>query len=251
MKKLFSILAVLAILTSCSKSKDDVPGIPSKQLVQVKMDFGDNTDYSYDSKGRVIKVMSGDQEVTTEYGNNTVTQTTRQVSLNFTSSKITYNLDAKGRATNGTGFIQLDPALPKHDMQITETYDAAGYLTRIDIATNSGASSFYEYYWQGGNISEIKTFFNNQFDGKTKYYYPTQVANKINSSIGDAQYFIGAAFTGKLNLHLPEKTENYSKTGTLTSTVNHQYELDSEGYPVKRTVTGSGGNNIHYFIYKN
>lgn len=251
MKKLFSILAVVTIMASCSKSKEDVPGIPSKQLAQIKMDFGNNTDYTYDGKGRIVKVVSGDIEITTEYGSNTVTQTTRQVSLNFTGSKITHNLDAKGRAINGTGTIQLDPNLPVHNMQLTETYDAAGFLTRIDVSIENGQNSFYEYYWLDGNVTEIKTFYNNQFDGKSKFYYPTKVPNKINTSIGDAQFFIGAAFAGKLNSYLPEKTEQYSKTGTLTSTVNHQYEIDSEGFPVKRTVTGSGGSNIHYFIYKN
>jgi hypothetical protein len=251
MKKLFSLLAIVSILASCSKSKEDVSGTPSKKLAQIKMDFGDNTDYTYDEKGRVIKLQIGDLELTTEYGNNFIVQTSRQVSLNFINSKVTHNLDAKGRAINGTGFIQLDPALPKQDIQISETYDAAGYLTRIDVTTNNGASSFYEYYWQDGNVSEIKTFFNNQFDSKSKYYYPNKIPNKINSGLGDAQFLVGAAVTGKLNPNLPEKIENYGKTGTLNSTINHLYELDGEGFPVKRNVTGSGGNNIHYFIYKN
>lgn len=249
---MYSLLATTILFASCSK-KDNLPSsVNQKRVVKVTQDLGDNTDFTYDSKGRVIKATSGDQEFTYAYNGSTIVEKQRIMSINHTMADITWTLNGKGQAVSGTGsyFIPAGPGQQpqQKSFNITNTFDAAGYRTRMDV-TLDNKSGFYEYYYSNGDMVEIKRFEANSFSGKTKFYYPGQVANKINTGTGEYQFIPGLTFHGKVNAHLVEKSEDINTSGAITNTSNHQYTLDAQGYPTQDKINSNFSNTILFYHY--
>lgn len=246
MKRILFLLAVIATVASCSK-KDSMPAPNEKRLIKTTLDIGNNTDYTYDEKGRVIKMVSGDQEVTYAYNGSTIVEKHKLISLNAVYTDITWTLNGKGQAVSGTGTYSIPGQQQQQNVAITGTFDDAGYLIRIDmtIGNNTG---FNEYLYSNGNMVEIKRFNNNNFSGKTKFYYPGHVVNKINMGTGEFQFIPGLTAFGKPGTHLPEKLEDLNSSGTVTNTHNYVYTLDAEGYPTQKKITGSSS-NIQFYHY--
>jgi hypothetical protein len=242
---IYFLFAATTILSSCSK-KDNLPAPGEKKLVKQWLDIGNNTIYEYDAKGQVTKMTSGDQEVTFEYSANSLRQKMRILSINLLTADITWTLNAKGLATSGAGTFN-EPGQPAANITFTFTYNDDGYLVKHH-ATFGNVSSAAEYYYTGGDIIELKRFYNNNFSGKTKYYYPGKIANKIKIGVGDQQGVPGIKAFGKVNAHLVEKLEDIDKTGAVFNTLNYQYTLDGQGFPVQKNISGNS-TNIEFYQY--
>jgi YD repeat-containing protein len=241
---IYSLLASVILLSSCSK-KDSLPADNGKRLVKTTLDIGNNTEYAYDEKGRVIKMLSGDQEVTYAYNGNTILEKQKFVSLGVIYTEITWTLNGKGQAVSGTGSYTM-PGQQQQNITVTGAFDDAGYLIRIDIAIGNN-TGINEYLYSNGDMVEIKRFNNNSFSGKTKFYYPGQVANKIGMGTGEFQFMPGATTFGKPGAHLPEKVEDINSSGAVIHTLNYTYTLDAQGYPAQKKITGSSNNTQFYY----
>lgn len=239
---IYSLLAAFILLSSCSK-KDSMPAKNEKRLVKTSMDFGNNTDFTYDGNGRLVKAISGDQEITFTYSGNTILERRRVISQDKTIIEVTWTLNGKGLAISGEGSFW---APIQQSASFINTFNAEGQLTRTDIKVGADMG-YMEYFYSEGNLSEVKTFDNNNFARKTKYYYPTKLINKTKTGAGESQMFPGLSFFGKYDQHLVEKREDYDQSGTLTSTTAFQYLLDADGYPTQRKVAGN--NNTFYYHY--
>jgi YD repeat-containing protein len=240
---IYFLLAATIVFASCNK-KDSMPAAKERHLVKTTMDFGDNTDFTYDGNGRVIRTVAGDHEITYTYTGNTIVEKQKIVSMGVVIADITWTLNSKGQAVTGSGIYTL-PGQQSMNVTVTSSFDDAGFITRTDVALGNN-TTFNEYIYSNGDMVEIKRFTNNSFSGKTKFYYPGQVVNKVKIGTGEYQFIPGLVAFGKAGAHLPEKEEAISSSGTVISTRNYEYTLDVDGYPVQNKITGSASNILFY-----
>lgn len=243
---IYLLLAVTIVFASCSK-KDNLPATKEKKLVKLTQDIGNNTVFTYDESGRVVKMTTGDVAYLYEYSGNTIREKIHQLSIDETISNILWTLNAKGQAISGAGVYWVQSPQPVN-MNITNTFDDSGRLLAMTVVGNNNTSSSFEYYYSGDDIIEAKRFINNTFDGKTKFYYPGKISDKIKLGVAEQQLVPGLIAFGKTNEHLVEKIEHINKNGVLTGTFNYQYIIDADGYPAQKNVSGSS-TNIEFYHY--
>lgn len=203
--------AILLIVASCSKSKDN-PTDETKTCKQTETKFGDGTvfQYTYDDKGRVVtwkQVWNGGttETITYEYSANEIVETEKGAYTNVTK----HTLDASGRisASGNT----------------TYTYDANGYLTQI-----KDGSQTTSFTYTNGNITSINdgyrtyaiTYGTDTYNGgffryNTNDTFPEQVETPL------------FGYYGKRSKALPVKSVITS--GGSQTTETYTYEKDENG----------------------
>lgn len=248
-------MALMAILVgvnfiACSDDEEgDTPiknedGIVTnqKKLVELKETDENGTNvmtFSYDSKGRLISVVTKDYDNSNNvitnitWGNNTITSTSNGESTVFS---LTDGLIRTIRSDNSYKNASF-------------TYNSSKQL----IAEQYGQNAYVDTYtWENGRITELTDgedcIINMIYSGKTcKGYFPL-----YGPSGNEYIFYAHPELVGMRSTQLPDQT-NY-KEGDYEGTSEFTYKLDKDGYIescIENSIEKDMSNNPTPQIYSN
>ena len=224
-----ALLAVVMSVNFTSCSDDDEPvknddGVITnqKQLVKLKMTDEDGesviTEYSYDSKGKLLSANRIESNYSREYnitwGANKVIESTDEDAITYTleNGLITHTSDSDGGDLDNTDF----------------TYNANNQLIKLQY----DEEDYLSYTWQGEKLTKMAWSFSDEdihelsYSGKTcKGYLPIMVW-----SVDDLRPLLEAhpELAGMRCNQLPDKI--YSKDEIDETTEQYTYTFDKDGY---------------------
>ena len=224
-----ALLAVVMSVNFTSCSDDDEPvknddGVITnqKQLVKLKMTDEDGesviTEYSYDSKGKLLSANRIESNYSREYnitwGANKVIESTDEDAITYTleNGLITHTSDSDGGDLDNTDF----------------TYNANNQLVKLQY----DEEDYLSYTWQGEKLTKMAWSFSDEdihelsYSGKTcKGYLPIMVW-----SVDDLRPLLEAhpELAGMRCNQLPDKI--YSKDEIDETTEQYTYTFDKDGY---------------------
>lgn len=268
-----SIFAVCLIFISCHDDNND-PAEPSKPLLATMKSYSQDgkmhqsDTYRYDSKRRLVEVMSDEKYKTTvEYSQSTVTL------KGYTNDSLEeiqiFQVNDKGLSVSATweddhttaytfdpnGYLQtqIDKA---GNSTITQTFTVQDQnyvtITLQDVYVNPGSAKVVEtdFFSKHGllktnheaivNQNRLKSASDQISNTKTDYEFYTDKANTI-----DFQN-MGIYFFGKQNKN-PIKLETETYGNWPAHTTNYSYEYDSKGRITKR-IWDHGGYDVFTYI---
>ena len=224
-----ALLAVVMSVNFTSCSDDDEPvknddGVITnqKQLVKLKMTDEDGesviTEYSYDSKGKLLSANRIESNYSREYnitwGANKVIESTDEDAITYTleNGLITHTSDSDGGDLDDTDF----------------TYNANNQIVKLQY----DEEDYLSYTWQGEKLTKMAWSFSDEdihelsYSGKTcKGYLPIMVW-----SVDDLRPLLEAhpELAGMRCNQLPDKI--YSKEENYETTEQYTYTFDKDGY---------------------
>ena len=224
-----ALLAVVMSVNFTSCSDDDEPvknddGVITnqKQLVKLKMTDEDGesviTEYSYDSKGKLLSANRIESNYSREYnitwGANKVIESTDEDAITYTleNGLITHTSDSDGGDLDNTNF----------------TYNTNNQLVKLQY----DEEDYLSYTWQGEKLTKMAWSFSSEdihelsYSGKTcKGYLPIMVW-----SVDDLRPLLEAhpELAGMRCNQLPDKI--YSKEENYETTEQYSYTFDKDGY---------------------
>ncbi|HMK24756.1 MAG TPA: DUF4595 domain-containing protein [Chitinophagaceae bacterium] len=194
------------------------------------------TNYTYDSKGRLIEQGSFPRTAKFDYTNNVFSGTTADL------NNYVYYTWSNGQLDNAGRLLQVDVLYtPKNGTPITFkyvfTYNPEGYLIKMkntDLVYNDVFESDYNY--TNGNLTSIVGIYNGQPSYRAEFDYYDNLVNKFTVDITwDLFSCYTDGLTGKLSKNLVKEKREYNGQNVIQSDNQFQYQLDSEGYPVSFT----------------
>lgn len=224
-----ALLAVVMSVNFTSCSDDDEPvknddGVITnqKQLVKLKMTDEDGesviTEYSYDSKGKLLSANRIESNYSREYnitwGANKIIESRNGEAITYTleNGLITHTSDSDGGDLDNTDF----------------TYNANNQLIKLQY----DEEDYLSYTWQGEKLTKMAWSFSDEdihelsYSGKTcKGYLPIMVWN-----VDDLRPLLEAhpELVGMRCNQLPDKI--YSKDEYNEETELYTYTFDKDGY---------------------
>ena len=224
-----ALLAVVMSVNFTSCSDDDEPvknddGVITnqKQLVKLKMTDEDGesviTEYSYDSKGKLLSANRIESNYSREYnitwGANKVIESTDEDAITYTleNGLITHTSDSNGGDLDNTDF----------------TYNANNQLVKLQY----NEEEYLSYTWQGEKLTKMAWNYDDEdtselsYSGKScKGYLPIMVW-----SVDDLRPLLEAhpELVGMRCNQLPDRI--YSKGEYSESTDQYTYTFDKDGY---------------------
>lgn len=223
---LFSFSFLLFVSCNKKSDKQSQPSFPSVPKIKTIQANNDLRTYTYDDKGRVIKI------VYSLYGRDEYAYTDTGIVINsydtsnaYKGTEV-YKLDGQGRA------IQYTESYSPEDV-VTFTYNGTGeVLSKVTTRTIPGDPLRIwntQYYYTSNNLDSIITKFTEGGipSGSSAEYYDEYFAG-ITSTITNynyGQYYLGAQTKG------PIKTaRDIGETGTGEyPTTTYDYEYDPQG----------------------
>jgi YD repeat-containing protein len=223
-----ALLAVCVSFASCS-SDDEEPaknddGVITNQklLVELRMTDEDGesviTEYSYDSKGKLLSANRRDSDYGREY---TITWGANKIIESGNRDAITYTLE--------DGLITHTSDSDGGDLEnATFTYNANKQLIKLQYSENE----YTVFTWQGEKLTKMTWNFSDEdiyelsYSGKTcKGYLPIMVWN-----VDDLRPLLEAhpELVGMRCNQLPDKA--YSKEEIYEITEQYTYTFDKDGY---------------------
>ena len=235
---LLLLAAAAGLLASCSKNNNGSPNNPSTTSYRAKSYTDDNgtTNYTYDSKGRLISEV---------YGNGAKSE------YDYSNpNKILNNYYFSNGTLEGTGEYDLNAA----GLIVKRVYSdgpANVYTTEYDASKNvikkvntvNGNVSVIDYFYTNGNLDSSRYKWNSDYYSTTIYSYYTNKADLLNNDIW------GVSYEGYYGNHLMKKEETRYADGSPGSIWEYTYEFDSKGRVAKR-ISQYGANTITaYYNY--
>lgn len=219
-----ALLAVCVSFASCS-SDDEEPaknddGVITNQklLVELRMTEEDGesviTEYSYDSKGKLLSANRDGREYTITWGANKIIESRAGSAVTYTleNGLITHTSDSDGGDLDNTDF----------------TYNTNNQLVKLQY----NEEEYLSYTWQGEKLTKMAWNYNTEdtyelsYSGKTcKGYLPIMVWN-----VDDLRPLLEAhpELAGMRCNQLPDKV--YSKDEYNEETEQYTYTFDKDGY---------------------
>lgn len=237
---LLLLVAAAGLLISCSKNNNDSPGSPNPSTgsFRIKTYTSDNgsTNYTYDSKGRLIsKVYSDGAKREFDYTNpNKIIDNYYFANGNLESTG-EYDLNAAGlviKKVYSDGPANL----------YTTNYDANKNIIK-EVNTVNGNVSVLDYFYTNGNLDSLRYKWNGSYHYTIIYSYYTDKADVLNN---DAW---GQGYEGYYGKYLVKKEETRYADGSPSSTWEMTYEFDAKGRASKRTAKKGQTINISYYTY--
>ncbi len=251
---LFIVIAA-SLLTGCKKDKQPVPAQANSPKLLDKMSWtlssgvADYLDYEYDAQGRNIKTEDIESTVLATYNGNTVLfKETSKAAGARVLADLTAQLDDKGRLTTGSGWTEYSPG-DKLNISFNHVYNSEGFLEKYTESRSDGTERRFEYTYVDGNKTKFRAYNNGVLSFGTDFEY-SSAPDKIASSNHYALGFAVNGLDGKPNKNMVTVQRGINSNNQVSYTNNFAYEFDSEGYPVKRTTTGSTSLVVFYTYTK-
>lgn len=250
---LFTVLVSVSF-SACGGSDDEdngeeenTPSV-SKRLVKVTTQMGEYTsckEYTYDSNGRIIKVVNGGGYTIYTYTDNLIVK--REYQQHFTPDNngtlIPYETQKETQYELENGLIVKKTTVSKYKKY---TYNN-GYLATL---LESKGELLYNFTWRDGNLMNMKR---DSDPEKGDSYEYTSYATPANFFYLDYyhDYIDGelAQFYGKAPKNLPSKCINVYTSDGIVGDPLPQKETDvfsydwtmKDGLPIKLIVTSKNG----------
>jgi hypothetical protein len=221
---------VLSLMVACKKDAHQDPIKPLAPRIKTVSFDNDLRTYTYDSKGRVTKIvfsLYGRDEYS--YTNTAITRTHYDLADTVTSAYV-YKLDAKGMAI---GFTSTSTP----DYIYAMSYTAAGELsTNNEIHSKAGQpdrSWDKTYYYTNNNLDSVATAYNDGTNTSTvKDYFDEYYTDKVNT-IGNDNY--GQAWLGASSRNALKAARDIGSDNTgFQPQTTYQYEYDSQSRITKQ-----------------
>jgi hypothetical protein len=240
MKQVFVVMLVAFIFTACKKEKgitpEPIPPVATeKKLIKMQSNYSNGSaeseNYSYDAQGRLSTTLNDSYREAFDYKSATqIIVTARKVSNNELISTKECTLDAAGRIVTIIMKSSAGAEIYRYDY----TYNAEGYLVLEKGSKPGNPNEFrFEYNVVNGNIISAKGYFDNVLSENSDYKVDGAKLNK--SQMSYSGYWYSNTLFGKPNKNLIVEYKNFNTAGTLKWHSQTNYELNSDGYPVKYT----------------
>ena len=233
------LLAAVIFVTACEKEKMIAPQpAPETPRQLVKMSYpgiptGVNN-FKYDAKGRLIEQGADFPVAIFDYTNNIFS------AMIFDHTKYQYDKWSNGKIDNAGRIIQFDGLYtpkngPAKDRKYTFTYNADGYVVKqtfTEPATNYESVDIFTY--SNNNLIAIHSSVNGQPAYRIEYDYYDNLPNKLSLDLNhDILGHVTDGLTGKRSKNLVKTRKIFSTQNVNTLHVEYQFQLDSQGYPLK------------------
>jgi YD repeat-containing protein len=256
--QIFALITVIGFISSCQKDQltetNEAPEVvmssnaPNVKLLKefINPVNNDLIRYTYNSANEVIQEEHEDALITIIKKGTTVTIKDSNTIDKRMAWVFTGQLDKKGRLVSGdavnTRVAGLAPSMEEHKM----TYDAQGHLIQRVTTVNKGQNVFvHNFTFDNGNMVRYDVLKNNATYYSIIYKFghlPDK--NKLHST----QFAVANNFTGVLNNNLPEAMTVINASGNVSWSAQMIYNMDADGYPIKRETMFSNG-NVWVFDY--
>ena len=231
----YVFLAAGIFISACSKEKTIAPEMP-RQLVKMYPPAypASAINFKYDTKGRLIEQGIDFPVAVFDYTNNIFSATI------VDQNKYVYYKWSNGQIDNAGRILQLDGLYtpknaPARDTKLIFMYNADGYIVKqtfTEPATNYEGVDTYTY--SNGNLIAIHNLINGQLNYRIEFEYYDNLPNKLTLDLNkDILGYVTDGLTGKRSKNLVKAKRVFSPQNVKTLDNEFQYQLDSQGYPVK------------------
>jgi hypothetical protein len=253
MKKVIIALTAIIAMASCKKEDVVIQTSPAttKDLVKSTYVWDNGTpeinDFTYDAAGRISMQKNETRTYTFNYVSATsLIVTERKTTDNSLHQTIDCNLNDKGYITN---MVYKNPA-GTVTYKYTYTYNADGYVIRLEGATPAAGGYEVDYTIVNGNAVASKNYNNGVLNYSGEYTYDNSKTNKTIA--GYAGNWPSLTLFGKRSKNHLVDYKAKNPAGTITWHTQYAYEMDAAGYPVKMTTSNvlSGKQGVDTYIYQ-
>lgn len=246
-----AVLALIILLSSCKKDKNDVLEPQVKKLIKVEQTGSSIPvrNYTYNTQGRLTDMKSSVFNLQFDFSSSLYLQTT----FNASTSVKTFEAQATASAAGKVTSMSYKSFKPDGGLNYSENhtyqYDAAGYLT-------GRSYSIYNYVneYTGGNLVKSTGTSSGAPYSTDTYEYYTDKADKFNTNwlehtfqqqlLNDKELF------GKKNKNLLKKA-TYMYTSGSSYSYDFVYTVDTNGYVTECTATEkTNGTTSGVYTYK-
>ncbi|HMK24749.1 MAG TPA: DUF4595 domain-containing protein [Chitinophagaceae bacterium] len=253
MKKVFIVLSAVVMLASCKKEKSVQPNPVNgnKKLVKFTEPANNFEEiFEYDAAGRVTKADEVHDDLHTfTYGVNTFTmKAIRKSDNNRVVADLSGTLDAKGRMVTVTGIQQYSQNNPQ-TVLFNYEYNADGYLVKLTKDFSTNADLKYEFSYTNGDLMEAKYFENGVYMHSIIYEYYLDKPEKTELTPHCTLSPQVTKLEGKPNAHLIKNAKLVYANNVQGWSDVFSYDLDAEGYPVKRVISNAFSTWTTFFYY--
>lgn len=237
MKTNICALSALLFICAIAACNPKTAGVTSSNLRKLsRVEFSDDTTFTinlfYNDKGDISKMYNGTDTVLYTYAGDSI-------HLDWTDGQGMIVATQKIRTNDAGKVISnhiLDPSGTLYSYSQYE-YHADGRMmkhTRHNMRTNDVFTM--DYHYSGGNIDHVVISRNGEAIDKFVYEYDTTKANKFELDLENLtnDYFTNGRM-GTGNKHLMSRAYRINPIGDTTTLRHFTYELDKDGYVVKRT----------------
>jgi hypothetical protein len=238
LKKLFPVLTVIMLLTSCSKKKDDTPAPQatlSKNLVKYTNAYEsyplEVTTITYDAGGK-MKTFTDDNDIYIfDYSNPSMLMATRK---NANDGAVNMLFECPLNSNGTISKIQLkNPVTGSVDYTYEYSYNAEGYLVGLKGYNNTSSFESIIVVVNGNRVS-AKHFTNGTLS--QNHQFTPDLTLEVKGATGSRGYWPSKTWFGKaLKNHIKE-LKTFKVDGTLYWHEKHKNTVDANGYLVKAEI---------------
>jgi len=236
MKKLFFLIVVVAVASSCKKDKTATDLTPSfnKNLIAVTTPGQSEWTMFYANDHKLVSFSNNEMNVSYKPGIPFSAKKTAGGSVHEYKNAVQ---DAQGRITKLDCFVS-GLLTSKQEFK----YNAEGYLLeQINTAVNSNVSEKYIYEYQNGNLLAVSAYKAGTKTGSFVFEYDTNLNNPIQIDLFNfkGMQFITDTQFGKQSKNLVKNAKLLTGVGQTFVSIDLSYTSDADGYI--KTITHSSG----------
>lgn len=243
MKRVFFVIAIIAVASSCKKDKATVDVAPSfkKNLISVAAPGMNEWAMFYTNDHKLISFANTEMKVSYKPG---VPFSAKKTASGFLHEYQNAVQDAQGRVT------KLD-RYNSGGLTATQEfkYNAEGYLVEQTIKANaSNAFVKYIYEYQAGNLTTMTAYEGGMKEGVFAFEYYTSLYNPIQIDLFDFKgiQFVTDIQFGKQPKNLLKNAKLITPDGQVFVSIDLAYTTDADGY-IKTITRSTGGQSP--FVY--
>lgn len=227
MKKVFLVVVIAALASSCKKDKAAADTMPlfKKNLIAVSAPGQSEWNIFYSNDRKLLSFSNNEMNVTYKPG---VPFTAKKTQSGFVHEYKNAVQDALGRVTKIDRFV-AGQLISKQEFK----YNAEGYLIEQTV-TAASPNSFakYVYEYQNGNLTTVTVYEGGAKTGSFIFDYYTNLINPLQIDLFDfkgVQLVTDVQF-GKQSKNLVKTAKMVTGSGQLFAEINLSYTTDADGY---------------------
>lgn len=236
LKRLITAIAAIAIVSSCSKSKNETASSVqqlNKKLAQTSYTYDSDAPVvealTYDNQGRLSTYTRDDKSYNFDYSYSSLLKVTRsKKSTGDVDQTISCDLNVNGAITK----MVFKDVAGNISYTYAFTYDADGYMSKVK-GYNSNSSSIYEeeFAMQNGNAVSSKVYYNGVLNLNKQFSY--DLTKPANGPFTTWSYWPSNQLFGKTKKNLLVELKSFDKAGAITWHTKNTYVIDAAGFPAK------------------
>jgi hypothetical protein len=234
MKKYLKLILITSLSTGllCSCKKDNTPPKPTCRIITASgTGYSGQTNFSYNSEGKLISISAGTLTISLAYSGNTVIAISKETGGAPYYQKQIITLNSNGLALN----VRIEADIAGTNWT-NDVYEYSGSEVIKNTSTNSagGTPVIETYTWSGGNLITIKS---DRSGTVTLGYYTDKAAQA-----GD--YFSLSQLQAGYQILRNKNAVKSILSGS--DIINFDYTIDADGKITSLIATGSSPYSYSY-----